>query len=302
MMALFASRSEGAILEIGTYVGGSTTALASGAAPDVPFVAIEVGLPYPTHPTIPSTDVIGDLRRNLARFGFPDRVKIVQRFASSPLAFRDAREALAGTPVGLLALDADGDVGRHLGRFTSLMRPDCLLVLDDYDAPGARDKEALTRGWVDQRVREGVLREFGVFRWGTWFGQIAGAAALQRIQDEWSPFRQETGHAWICEVVLPALPDAAGHGSRSPVRLVEVDGGVARELGPAHAPHAEIRAAGGGRFSHWSSVEIDPSPASGEWEATLYFSSSDNSDPCANGRHYSAIVGDETIPLRDPLR
>jgi hypothetical protein len=45
-----------------------------------------------------------------------------------------------------------------------------------------------------------------------------------------------------------------------------------KELGPAHAPHADIRAKGGGQFSHWNT--------------TLYFSASDNSDPRTNGRKY----------------
>lgn len=52
-----------------------------------------------------------------------------------------------------------------------------------------------------------------------------------------------------------------------------------RLIGPAHCPHAEIRALGRGRFSHWG----------GE----LYFSSSDGSDPRSNGRSY--VV---TYPVR----
>jgi len=55
----------------------------------------------------------------------------------------------------------------------------------------------------------------------------------------------------------------------STLRLFE-DG---RELGPAHAPHAEIRRQGKGRFSHWKGL--------------LYFSSSDGNDPRTNGRRYT---------------
>ena len=50
-----------------------------------------------------------------------------------------------------------------------------------------------------------------------------------------------------------------------------------RQLGPAHRPHDFIRADGRGQFSHWGS--------------TLYFSSSDNTDPRANGRVYRFITG-----------
>ena len=44
-------------------------------------------------------------------------------------------------------------------------------------------------------------------------------------------------------------------------------------LGPAHASHEDIRRYGGGRYSHW--------------DAVVYFSTSDNSDPRTNGRSYS---------------
>ena len=46
-----------------------------------------------------------------------------------------------------------------------------------------------------------------------------------------------------------------------------------KELNPAHAAHAEIRRDGKGLFSHWKNL--------------LYFSTSDGSDPRANGRKYT---------------
>lgn len=45
-----------------------------------------------------------------------------------------------------------------------------------------------------------------------------------------------------------------------------------RRLGPGHSAHADIRRLGAGRYSFWS--------------GTLYFSTSDNSDPRGNGRAY----------------
>ena len=54
------------------------------------------------------------------------------------------------------------------------------------------------------------------------------------------------------------------------MRLLE-DG---KPLGPAHALHQSIRDEGGGRYSHWTGN-------------ALIFSTSDNSDPNANGRDYS---------------
>lgn len=60
------------------------------------------------------------------------------------------------------------------------------------------------------------------------------------------------------------------HGSS--LRLFE-DG---LSLGPPHAPHELITTIGSGTYSHWHN--------------TLYFSSSDNSDPRANGREYHVYV------------
>ena len=55
-----------------------------------------------------------------------------------------------------------------------------------------------------------------------------------------------------------------------------------RSLGPAHALHDDIRSLGAGRFSLWS--------------GTLYFSSSDGSDPRTNGRTYAVRYEAELSP------
>jgi hypothetical protein len=49
-----------------------------------------------------------------------------------------------------------------------------------------------------------------------------------------------------------------------------------RRLGPAHEPREDIQTDSPGRFSHWGS--------------TLYFSTSDNSDPRSNGRSYTVAT------------
>ena len=68
---------------------------------------------------------------------------------------------------------------------------------------------------------------------------------------------------------LLAVADTRDARERSTVRLFE--NGV--PIGPAHSLHDDIRVSGSGRFSHWGS--------------TLYFSSTDNSDPNKNNRTYS---------------
>jgi len=98
----------------------------------------------------------------------------------------------------------------------------------------------------------------------------AAGAALERFVVEPTEMRGEIGKAWYVE--LPpgweATSDDVDHPQRSVAVLLE-DG---RPLGPAHAIHATIRESGGGAYSHWLHL--------------LYFSSSDGSDPRANGREY----------------
>ena len=88
----------------------------------------------------------------------------------------------------------------------------------------------------------------------------------RRYEGALEGFRKESGHCWLAQVPRALHSDKE---ACSPLRLFE--DGV--ELGPAHCAHDEIRARGGGRFSHWGGA--------------LYFSTSDNSDPRSNGRRYS---------------
>lgn len=87
------------------------------------------------------------------------------------------------------------------------------------------------------------------------------------------PFVKETGFCWIAD--LPKHEGSADNvkdGNRSKLVLYE-DG---KALGPAHSIHDEIRQKGQGRFSHWGK--------------SVYFSTSDNSDPSTNGRKYFIAI------------
>lgn len=93
------------------------------------------------------------------------------------------------------------------------------------------------------------------------------------------PFEREIGRCWrvglntLPEAVkLAAMADDEAGPRRSTARVYE--DGV--PLGPPHALHATIRNAGSGAFSHWRD--------------TLYFSTTDNSDPNLNGREYELRV------------
>lgn len=81
--------------------------------------------------------------------------------------------------------------------------------------------------------------------------------------------RSDTGYSYKIGYDLPEIGDSNTAPTASKLRLFE--NGV--ELGPAHSVHHDIRAFGLGQFSHWGN--------------TLYFSTSDNSDPLTNGRKYT---------------
>jgi hypothetical protein len=77
----------------------------------------------------------------------------------------------------------------------------------------------------------------------------------------------EIGLAYQAGFTHGAPSDVAGGFST----LVLLENG--KPLGPAHSAHADIRKLGEGRYSHWGA-------------RTLWFSTSDNSDPRTNGREY----------------
>lgn len=93
------------------------------------------------------------------------------------------------------------------------------------------------------------------------------------------------GYAWFVVKSFGTPADTLTNLQVSSLRLFE-DG---KELGPAHAKHADVRSLGGGRFSHWS--DDDGSAES------LRFSTSDNSDPRSNGRRYmTCTTASSTTP------
>jgi hypothetical protein len=71
---------------------------------------------------------------------------------------------------------------------------------------------------------------------------------------------------------LQGASDDGDHPDRSPWVLLE-DG---RPLGPPHSLHEPIENVGLGRWSHW--------------QDTVMFSTSDNTDPRANGRSYRLVT------------
>ncbi len=291
---LLASQAPGPILEVGPYIGGSTTALCGGARRSgARIVSIEAGGSHPEHPTLPSRDIVRDLRGNLRRWNNETMVTLIEGFAQDLTARYRARKALRSEPVQLLFVDADGDVATILFLYRRLLADEALLVLDDYTAEGALDKQARVRPFVDDMVRQGALIEYGVFEFGTWFGRLngpAGKAVLERVSQ---PFVNEHGYRYMYSSIFPVAASAIGYEHRSGVVLLE-DG---RPLGTGNSLHDEIRSLGAGRYSHW--ISSGPTTSGAVVESTLYFSTSDNSDPNENERRYSIRVDGVETALVD---
>ena len=169
----FARTCSGQVLEIGAYVGGSTIALARGAResgqPDRGVNTIEPGGSFPGHPVLPSEDILKDLRRNLEKREVSDRVEVFPGLSTDPAIVDRVHRKLAPRSVGLLVIDADGEIHAHLERYHDLLTDDCYVVLDDYYGPG--EKSAPTSRQVEELVARGELVSYGLYGWGTWVGR-----------------------------------------------------------------------------------------------------------------------------------
>jgi len=166
----FARFSEGDVLEIGPYVGGSTIAAAFGArqsGTQKKIITIEAGGRV-RHFRLSSRNIIKDLKKNLARFGAAEDVTLINGRSSDEAIILEVRQRLSSRDVSLFIFDADNDVRRDLDSYGDLLNDGCWVVIDDYFGPA---KAAPLRAQVDALVSEARLVPFGYYGWGTWVGQ-----------------------------------------------------------------------------------------------------------------------------------
>lgn len=105
--------------------------------------------------------------------------------------------------------------------------------------------------------------------------RLAGRPQRVRVRELTRPFRHDRGLCWTQTIAELSWGDDLEYPQRSSLFLLEDE----KLLGPTHALHDDIRTQGGGGFSHW--------------ETTLYFSSSDGTDPNTNGRRYAIMYLDD---------
>ena len=175
MLYHYGAHSNGQILELGPYVGGSTVAIARGAGDannPAKITSIELGQTY-RHPTYVTDDIAESLRANLKSHGVAEQVNLIIGSSRDQSVLQSISTVFENNgPFGFLVIDADGQVEKDISLYRRFLAPQCYLVVDDYYSPGAPDKEATTSSQLDTLEDQRVVESFGVHGWGTWFGRF----------------------------------------------------------------------------------------------------------------------------------
>ena len=167
----FARVAEGGILEIGSFVGGSTIAAGLGARDSgrrKKIISIELGGRLKDH-RLATRDIFKDLQKNLSRTGLLDAVTLINGSSFAERTITTVREMTAPGEIGLFIFDADSNVRRDIDCYGDRFAPGCWVVIDDYFS--ATDKGGPTRIQVDDLVAAGRLQPLGFYGWGTWIGR-----------------------------------------------------------------------------------------------------------------------------------
>jgi predicted O-methyltransferase YrrM len=167
----FATVGEGNILEIGSFVGGSTIAAAMGARESgktKKIISIEIGGRLDNH-RLATRDIFKQLKKNLASFRVAEAVTLINGASYEEKTIAAVRQALGPKDVGLFIFDADNNVGRDLDCYGDRLADGCWVVIDDY--LGSSEKAGPIREQVDELVARGRLLQLGFYGFGTWIGR-----------------------------------------------------------------------------------------------------------------------------------
>lgn len=167
----FAKITEGDILEIGSFVGGSTVAAGLGARDSGRprrLISIEPGGPLKDH-RMATKDIFRDLKKNLSRVGLLDSVTLINGHSFDEKTITSVRGMIGPGEVGLFIFDADANVRRDIDCYGDRFGHGCWVVIDDYIS--ATDKGGPTRIQIDDLVAAGRLKPLGFYGWGTWIGR-----------------------------------------------------------------------------------------------------------------------------------
>jgi predicted O-methyltransferase YrrM len=166
-----AKTSTGDILEIGSYIGGATIAMAMGvrdSGTEKKIISIERGCQV-EHPRIGTKDSFKDLKKNLKRFGFLDQVNLINGRSFDPATIDIVRQTIGPRQIGLFVFDADANVRRDINCYSDRFADRCWMAIDDY--LGGANKSDRLRIQVDEMVEAGRLEPLGFYGFGTWIGR-----------------------------------------------------------------------------------------------------------------------------------
>jgi hypothetical protein len=169
-----AKTSTGDILEIGSYIGGATIAMAMGVRDsdaEKKIISIERGCQV-EHPRVGTKDSFKDLKKNLKRFGFLDQVTLINGRSFDPGTIGMVRQTLGPRQIGLFVFDADANVRRDINCYSDRFADRCWMAIDDY--LGGANKSDRLRIQVDELVEAGRLEPLGFYGFGTWIGRWLG--------------------------------------------------------------------------------------------------------------------------------
>jgi predicted O-methyltransferase YrrM len=166
--------SVGDILEVGSYIGGATIAMAMGvrdSGKEKKIISIERGCRV-DHPRVGTKDSFKDLKKNLKRFGFLDQVTLINGRSFDPNTIAMVRQISGPRQIGLFVFDADANIRRDINCYGDRFADRCWIVIDDY--LGGADKSARLRMQVDELISAGRLEPLGFYGFGTWIGRWLG--------------------------------------------------------------------------------------------------------------------------------
>jgi predicted O-methyltransferase YrrM len=166
-----AKASVGEILEVGSYIGGATIAMAMGvrdSGTEKKIISIERGCRV-DHPRVGTKDSFKDRRKNLKRLGFLDQVTLINGRSFEPNTIATVRQILGSDQIGLFVFDADANVRRDIKCYGDRFADRCWIVIDDY--LGGANKSERLRMQVDELVGAGRLEPLGFYGVGTWIGR-----------------------------------------------------------------------------------------------------------------------------------
>lgn len=166
-----AKMSQGAILEIGSFLGASTIAAGLGirdSGTPRKFISIEPGGRLKDH-RLATRDIFRDLEKNLKRADLHDTVTLINGSSFDEHTISTVKQSVAPGEVGLFIFDADANVRRDIDCYGDRLADHCWVVIDDYIS--VTDKAGPTRAQVDVLVAAGRLLPLGFYGWGTWVGR-----------------------------------------------------------------------------------------------------------------------------------